>query len=252
MQEFHLDEDDLPVGRIMTRREVLALLGASAPALFLAAGCSNGIQVIDPDGSTTCTAKPQLTQGPYYIDSNLERSDIRADTGSGILRPGVLLALTFNVTRISGNSCVPLPGAVVDVWHCDALGAYSGVNDPQFGNTLGQNWLRGYQYASSQGVAQFTTIMPGWYQGRATHIHFNIRANEAGTSGYSFTSQLFFVENLLTQIYTTVVPYTQRGDAGRLRNANDGIYNQGGSQLLLNPVPDSAGYAATFNIGLVF
>lgn len=78
-----------------------------------------------------------------------------------------------------------------------------------------------------------------------------MRSSAGASSGYDFTSQLFFNESLLTQVYTSVEPYTDKGDAGRLRNSSDGMYNQGGSQLLLDPQPSGSGYAATFNLGLV-
>jgi protocatechuate 3,4-dioxygenase beta subunit len=257
--EFHIDDDDLPVGRILSRREAVRLLGLTAGSLFVAGGCSDDDATgIDDDTSgtssgniTTCTAKPQLTEGPYYVDTALNRADIRSNAASGALRTGIPLALNFTINRINGGACTPIQNAVVDVWHCDALGAYSGVNDPQFGNLVGQTWLRGYQLTSASGQASFTTIFPGWYQGRATHIHFNVRTAASGATSYDFTSQLFFQEALLTQIYTTVAPYTQRGDAGRLRNASDGIYRQGGSQLLLNPSASGDGYAASVVIGLV-
>jgi protocatechuate 3,4-dioxygenase beta subunit len=249
---FHIDDDDQPVGRILNRREAIMLIGAGAGSLLAAAGCASMPE--DPlgsDGTTSCTAKPQLTEGPYYVDTRLVRSDIRTDAATGIPKAGIPLLLTFNVSRITSGSCSPLANAVVDVWHCDALGAYSGVNDPQFGNTAGQTWLRGYQIADANGTARFTTIYPGWYQGRATHIHFNIRSAATGNSTYDFTSQLFFPEPQLTQLYSSVAPYTQKGDAGRLRNNSDRIYNQGGSQLLLTPVTNGDGYRATFIIGLV-
>jgi protocatechuate 3,4-dioxygenase beta subunit len=246
------DNDDLPVGRILTRREVIVLLGIGASTRLLAA-CSD---TAEPDeltaDITSCVARPQLTEGPYYVDTRLNRADIRADSSTGVQRPGLPFNLAFNVSRITGGACSPLANAVVDVWHCDALGVYSGVADPMFGNTSGQTWLRGYQATNASGSASFTTVFPGWYQGRATHIHFNVRSAVSGNTSYDFTSQLFFPESLLTQIYTSQAPYTQKGDMGRTRNAQDGIYNQGGSQLVLSPSQSASGYAATIAIGLTF
>jgi protocatechuate 3,4-dioxygenase beta subunit len=181
------------------------------------------------------------------VDEQLNRSDIRSDPSSGVARAGALLALTFNVSRAASGACSPLAGAIVDVWHCDAAGLYS---DVEANGTVGQEFLRGYQVTDAGGVARFTTIYPGWYQGRAVHIHFKVRSAASAGSAYEFTSQLFFPERFLSAIYTERGPYTARGDDGRLRNANDGIYGQGGSRLLLEPVPRGAGYAATFNIGL--
>lgn len=115
---------------------------------------------------------------------------------------------------------------------------------------MGQDWLRGYQVTDDTGAAQFTTIVPGWYQSRATHIHFKVRETLTSNAANEFTSQLFFDESFLTSLYTNTSPYTTKGDAGRLRNSNDGIFNQGGSQLLIAPVELSNGYAAILNLGL--
>ena len=98
-------------------------------------------------------------------------------------------------------------------------------------------------------VTPFTTTCPGCYQARATHIHLRIRQALPGSTSYDFTSQLFFAETFLTSLYTSQPPYTTKGDAGRLRNANDGIYSQGGSNLLITPEASGSGYKGTLNIG---
>ena len=115
--------------------------------------------------ASTCVVKPQQTEGPYFVDERLNRSDIRMDPTAGSVVEGIPLDLTFNVSRIdSSSSCTPLAGAVVNVWHCDALGQYSDVRDTAEGfNTLGQKYLRGYQVTDENGSARFTTIYPGWY-----------------------------------------------------------------------------------------
>jgi protocatechuate 3,4-dioxygenase beta subunit len=244
--------DDLPVGRVLTRREALVLLGGlGAGGLLWLSGCAGDslTESEDPTGSLNCAVKPELTEGPYYVDENLTRADIRADSATGAAEAGALFALTFNVSRIASNACAPLAGAVVDVWHCNALGVYSGVQDPGF-DTLGQDWLRGNLLTDASGTATFTTIFPGWYQGRATHIHFKVRSPAGADGAYEFTSQLFFPESFLTALYTGREPYTSKDDAGRLRNSADGIYNQGGSELLLTPTTTADGYAAAVNIGL--
>src|SRR5712691_7178136 len=156
-------DDDGPVGRILSRREILALLGGSGLAAF-AAACASTVTAapspaaasaapasasaaISATGASTavsCIVTPALTEGPYFVDEKLERSDIRSDPASGQAKPGAQLALTVNVFRASGTGCTPLSGAVVDVWHCDALGVYSDAADPTF-NTKGSRFLRGYQ-----------------------------------------------------------------------------------------------------------
>lgn len=241
-----MDLDDLPVGRVLSRREALAFPGATGALLFF--GCSDSTaSSTGGDPLTGCVVRPELTEGPYYVDEELNRSDIRSDPSDGSIRPGALLALTFNVSRASAGSCEPLANAIVDLWHCDALGVYSDVSDPGF-NTAGKKFLRGYQVTGSDGVARFTTIYPGWYQGRAVHIHFKIRSSASSSSAYEFTSQLFFDDSLTDQVHAGA-PYSTKGQRD-MRNSEDGIYNQGGSQLILNVAQTNEGYTAAFDIAL--
>jgi protocatechuate 3,4-dioxygenase beta subunit len=241
-----MDNDDLPVGRILKRREVLKLFGLTSSALLVGglAGCS--FAQIDTNTSTgvlpSCVVRPELTEGPYFVDEMLNRSDIRSDLATGVVSEGVPLVLKFLVSQV-GSSCVALGGAQVDVWHCDALGVYSDVRDRSF-DTTGQQFLRGYQTTGGDGVAQFTTIYPGWYQGRAVHIHFKIRTS----SGHEFTSQLFFDDALNAEVYSQE-PYASKGKQ-TLLNSSDNIYRNGGSQLLLATTKEAAGYVATFDVGL--
>ena len=179
----------------------------------------------------------------------MERSDIRTDPSGGDARPGVPLALTFAVARVSGGECNAFEGAVVDVWHCDALGEYSGVSGAGQSDTTGEGWLRGYQVTDANGVARFTTIYPGWYSGRAVHIHFKVRTNPASNTGTEFTSQLFFDDTLSSEIFTTVEPYSEKGTQD-VTNDQDGIFQESNGQLTLDVSGDADGYAATFAIGL--
>ncbi len=256
-----LDNDDLPVGRILTRRDVVRLLGgASAGGVLWLAGCGGNQRPAAAGGSGAaaadsgamaaldCAARPEMTPGPYFVDTGLTRTDIRTDGRTGEAQAGLPLALALVVSRIAAGACTPLAGAVVDVWHCNALGVYSGVRDPGF-DTTGQTWLRGNQATDGGGRAAFTTIFPGWYPGRASHIHFTIRA-PAAAGTYEFTSQLFFEEPLLTSIYTSAAPYTTKGDERRPRNTQDGIYRRGGSQLVMRTERAGEGYRAEFRIGL--
>jgi protocatechuate 3,4-dioxygenase beta subunit len=202
-----------------------------------------------------CVVRPELTVGPYFVDKQLERSELRVEPTTGAFREGVPLALIFNVSRVASGQCSPLEGAMVDVWHCDAAGVYSGVSDRQIGfDTVGQKFLRGYQVTDGRGVAAFTTIYPGWYQGRTVHIHFKIRtpASAVLTAGtgdvYELTSQLFFDESLSDRVYAQA-PYSAKGQRDTT-NANDGIFREAGSQLMLAVAPMSGGYTATFDVGL--
>jgi protocatechuate 3,4-dioxygenase beta subunit len=249
-------DDDRPIGRVLTRREVLGLIGGSA----LLAACTPAT-LSSPSASATatsapaaavlpsCVVRPALTEGPYFVDEKLNRSDIRSDPSTGAVKAGLPLALTFLVSRVSGSACTALASATVDVWHCDALGVYSDASDPSF-NTKGQKFLRGFQATDAGGKAAFTTIYPGWYPGRAVHIHFKIRATAANGQVADFTSQVFFPEELNDQVLAQA-PYSQKNPSGRLRNERDGIFQGSGGKLTLAPAKSGDGYAATFDVGLV-
>lgn len=243
-----MDDDDRPIGHLLSRREALIAFGATgALALLRCSSSSNSAGDDEEPLATGCVVRPQQTEGPYFVDELLNRSDIRSDPGTGEVRPGVPLGLTFNVTRVADAGCNPLGGVVVDVWHCDHLGVYSDVEDPGF-DTVGQRFLRGYQVTDDDGVARFTTIFPGWYQGRTVHIHFKIRSAPETDPGFEFTSQLYFEDDLTDAIYA-LAPYSEKGQR-TLRNAGDGIYASGGSQLTLDPTQVDDGYAASFDIAL--
>jgi protocatechuate 3,4-dioxygenase beta subunit len=237
-----MDNDDLPIGRLLERREVLKLFGLTGGALLVSglSGCTSA----QADALPGCMVRPELTEGPYFVDEKLERSDIRSDAATGAISAGVPLILKFAVSQV-GNTCTPLQGAIVDVWHCDALGVYSDVND-RSNSTIGQNFLRGYQITDATGLAQFTTIYPGWYPGRTVHIHFKIRTGFG--QAFDFTSQLFFDDALTDTVYTTE-PYAGTGQRNS-RNADDGIYQNSDGQLLLTLSPQGDGYVATFDVGL--
>jgi protocatechuate 3,4-dioxygenase beta subunit len=262
-------DDDHQIGQILSRRQMLALLGAAGAVMLPACG-SNGRGSGQPAGTTrpggpttaaisappttatavampACVVRPAQSEGPYFVNEMLNRSDIRTDPSDGSVREGTPLRLTFNVGKVSGSSCGVFSGAIVDVWHCDAAGVYSDVRDPRF-STVGKKFLRGYQATDANGRATFTTIYPGWYQGRAVHIHFKIRNHPSDTSGFDFTSQLYFDESVTDQVYAQA-PYS-RNPGNRVRNTSDGIFRGSGQQMLLTPTRDGQGYAATFDIGV--
>src|SRR6266542_4132378 len=214
-----LDTDDAQIGRILSRREVLALLGGSsvallaacAPAALASPSPTTAAQRTSAAATTaaassaatalpSCIVRPALTEGPYFVDEKLDRSDIRSDPATGTVRPGALLT---------------------------------------------QKFLRGFQATDASGTAKFTTIYPGWYQGRAVHIHFKIRP----TASSEFTSQLFFDDALSTQVFAQT-PYSQKGTQGITRNSADGIFQQSGGKLTLSVTKNGDAYAATFDIGL--
>ena len=254
-------DDDRPIGRILTRREVLALLGGSAlvsvcapatvtsPSAATAAPVASAAAAAAATVMPSCVVRPALTEGPYFVDEKLNRSDIRSDPSTNAVKPGTPLVLTFLVSSVRGGACTALANATVDVWHCDALGVYSDASDPNFGSTKGAKFLRGYQTTDPSGSAKFTTIWPGWYQGRAVHIHFKIRTAAASGQVADFTSQLFFPDAMNDAVFANA-PYSQKGTNGILRNDGDGIFNQSGGKLTLSPAKTADGYAVTFDIGL--
>jgi protocatechuate 3,4-dioxygenase beta subunit len=194
-----------------------------------------------------CIVRPEQTEGPYFVDERLNRSDIRSDPSDGSVKDGVPLRLAFRVHEIRGSACTPLAGAMVDIWHCDALGVYGDVRDRSF-DTRGKKFLRGYQVTDATGTAQFLTIYPGWYPGRTVHIHFKIRTNPESRRGYEFTSQIYFDDALTDQIQVQA-PYSAKGQ-GRLRNQRDDSFLDGGDQLMPQLTKEAQGYSGAFDIGL--
>ena len=242
-----MDRDDSPVGRVLTRREALAVLGVSGLTLLGGRTLFGRAPADASRAFPSCVVRPEQTEGPYFVDEKLDRSDIRSDPATGTVKDGVPLALILAVSRLSEGACAPLAGAHVDIWHCDALGVYSDVEDPTF-NTVGQRFLRGYQVTDAEGVARFQTIYPGWYPGRAVHIHFKIRTDPGAARGSEFTSQLYFDDALTTRVHARA-PYASKGQR-RDRNADDRFFVRGGDQLLLAPTPAGDGYTARFAVGL--
>lgn len=260
MTELH--DDDKPIGRVLSRREVLTLLGGSSAALIIgggltrlvgaqATGTATPVPTVSP--IPACVVRPELTEGPYFVDGMLNRVDIRIDPTDESIKEGLPLKLVYRVSDVTGGTCAPLAGAQVDVWHCDADGVYSGVQDRSF-DTTDQIWLRGYQITDEAGIATFLTIVPGWYSGRAVHIHFKIRTED----GYEFTSQFFFDPTLIETIYAEE-PYAAKGSPDT-PNTRDNIYQGSDDLMTLNLLPlteeeleeleVTAGYSATFDIGL--
>jgi protocatechuate 3,4-dioxygenase beta subunit len=239
----------------LSRREAFRLAGAVGAVALVGRQLAGGPGAAQSTPTPACVVTPGLTEGPYFVEEKLERSDIRTDPRDNTVSAGSPLALALTVSRVANGTCTPLTGAVVDLWHCDARGVYS---DEAANNSMGHKFLRGYQVTDKDGLAQFTTIYPGWYPGRAVHIHFKVRLYSGSQQSYEFTSQFFFDESFTDTVYQQA-PYNSRG-GGRTRNSNDGIYQQLAStgkrsgDLLLLPVTRAEkaadGYVSAYHIGL--
>ena len=241
-----MTHEDRPAGHLFSRREVVTFLGATGVA-WLMTGNLSPRRVVAGTLGPSCVVRPEQTEGPFFVDERLNRSDIRSDPADGRVKPGTPLALTLLVSRLNAGDCQPLPGAQVDIWHCDALGVYSDVQDFSF-NTIGQKFLRGYQVTDARGEARFVTVYPGWYPGRTVHIHFKIRTAPVAQRSFEFTSQLYF-DDVLTDRVHADPPYAAQGPR-TARNQHDWIFRRGGDQLMLAPTIVADGYAAAFAIGL--
>jgi protocatechuate 3,4-dioxygenase beta subunit len=230
------------------RREVLKGISAlGAVAVFRCGGSAAADGGAISNGA--CVLDPTVTRGPFWVDERLQRSDVRSDTNgraSPNPRPGVPLALRFAVSSFGASTCAPLAGAMVDIWQCDAAGVYSDVA----GTSGGQNFLRGYQTTDASGIASFTTIYPGWYPGRAVHIHVKVRLfDPADNVTTEATTQVFFDDAVSDAVFGAAAPYNSRPARGT-RNAADGLY--GGRTVLLASLQGdpASGYSATFPLAV--
>ena len=197
-----------------TRRDFLGLVPLGAAVVLPARQAIAAPEAIATGLDDACILTPQLEEGPYYIDPKLVRADITEG------KAGVPLGLRLRV--IDAGSCVPISGARVDVWHCDARGIYSafpGQGDAHNIDQSNKTFLRGTQLAGTSGWTEFKTIYPGWYDGRATHIHFKVFLDERTV----LTAQTFFPDALNEFIYTNVPDYIGRPRQRVVVNTNDHI-----------------------------
>src|SRR5918995_2599139 len=143
---------------LVSRRQALIRLGTAGAALLAGRSKAYYASAASSSGKLpACVITPKQTEGPFFVDERLNRSDIRVDPSDGSLKTGVPLSLTLRVSAVGSGGCNPLSGAIVDVWQCDAVGAYSAVNE-RGSQSAGKNFLRGYQVTEPNGSAQFTTI----------------------------------------------------------------------------------------------
>lgn len=279
---------DTPISTRLSRRDWLGLASRGAAGVVVSQSLSGARPLVLPPSDESCVLTAALTEGPYFVDEKLHRSDIRGDVATGGRSAGVPLSLTFNVSRVAGNACTPLTGAYLDVWHCDAGGVYSDVSagppgppprmrrgerpmapppggppsDGERGGPPGgvrnapskdgKKFLRGYQITDAHGQAKFATIYPGWYQGRAVHVHFKLRLFAGATTTYEFTSQFFFDETLTSAVHATA-PYDAKGTRDT-RNTTDGIFQSLSAAekrvLTLRASKAPNGYAGVIDLGV--
>jgi protocatechuate 3,4-dioxygenase beta subunit len=256
----------LPFARTrLSRRDLLGFAARGAASVVVAqslvactanavgASGTNTGSTGGASGNATCVQTAALTEGPFFVDEKLNRSDIRTDPVSGAVSAGVPLNLKFAVMRVDSSACTPLTGAYLDVWHCDASGTYSDVSGNGNGTGgAGHKFLRGYQVTDANGVAQFATIYPGWYSGRAVHVHFKLRLYAGSSKTYEFTSQFFFDESLTAAVHAQA-PYSNKGQRNTL-NSTDGIYNGLSSTekaaLTLQTTKTASGYDGLITLGV--
>ena len=227
--------------RKINRRELIGAMGAAASAA-VAIGC--GSSPTSPSSTSTstttttgtnsaCAVTPSETAGPYPSLTDLVRSDIREG------KSGTQLTLTIKVVNVN-NACAAVSDANVEIWHCDVSGNYS-----QYGTQTTQTYLRGIQTTNANGEVTFTTIYPGWYQGRATHIHLEVTINGRSVK----VTQIAFPEAVNNTVHATGV-YASRG-SNPMSNAADGIFADSLSSELITPTGDATnGFAATFQVGI--
>jgi protocatechuate 3,4-dioxygenase beta subunit len=223
------------------RREAIAVMGAASAAIALGCGDSPTSPSATAASSSTTTAStnaacavtPTETAGPFPSLTDLFRSDIREG------KQGALLNLTIKVVNVNGG-CTPVSGANVEIWHVDAAGNYS-----QYGTQTTQTYLRGIQTTNANGEVTFVTIYPGWYQGRATHIHVEATINGASRK----VTQMAFPEAINNTVYASAT-YASRG-SNPMSNLSDGIFADSLSSEIVTPSGDPAsGYNATFQVAI--
>jgi protocatechuate 3,4-dioxygenase beta subunit len=242
----------------------------SPPPQFIPSSPELSATQITASTNQTCTlipslieveGTPQQIEGPYFVDDMPNRSDIRSDPLDGSVQEGVPLHLVLHVYDVDDNdgdgigSCISLSGAQVDIWHANSQGVYSDVQDA---GTAGKKFLRGYQVTDDNGTVRFTTIYPGWYEGRAIHLHVKVRTFEGSEETLEWTSQ-FYLNNSINEQVHTQPPYSNHGPVD-MTNEEDFIYtgastdglvqSNTGKHLMLNLTKDNQGYLGTFNIGL--
>ncbi len=210
-------------GSLLGMAAVIPLVSACGSTTVDPTGTTGGSTTGSTNGSsaTDCTVTPSETAGPFptKVPANFVRKDI-TDGRTGV-------AMTMNITIKNANaSCAALAGALVDVWHCDKDGYYSeyGGSGMQSANFTTVDFLRGRQTTDANGLAGFTSIFPGWYGGRAPHIHVHVY-NAAGKS--LLVTQIAFLYAVSNAVYTAGQSYGYTKGAQDTLNERDNVFSDG-------------------------
>lgn len=220
-------------------------LGSVLPLPKLSAAAKKA----DLNAMASCILIPSETSGPYPFDLSKNTAMFRQDIREG--NAGLQLDLTLTIVDIN-KSCAPIQSARVDIWHCNKDGYYSEYdNQPGYLGTQsysGKTFFRGIQLTDSNGQVKFTTIYPGWYTGRVTHIHVQVFLNSVLTA----TTQFAFPDSLNTTVYKTS-NYSAHGE-NSLVNSQDNVFSDTSNTQyeLLDPTSNSVtgGYDASMTIGI--
>jgi protocatechuate 3,4-dioxygenase beta subunit len=210
----------------------------STTAATAGAAAATDLTVADFTALGTCALLPEKTAGPFPLDEQFDRRDITEGY------PGTAMRLGF---RVVDGGCAAVPGAVVEVWHCDATGDYSAFADGGGGKdeAEGTTFLRGSQTANDDGIVEFLTIVPGWYRGRAVHVHLRVHLD----GGTVLTSQAFFDADFLDEVYAAE-PYAEFGPPDTPLAA-DGIAGDAAAEgTILHTTLDGGGTVALLNLGV--
>ena len=267
------------------RRQALGWLSAGGLALSMPValmGCGGGDSGTSSDGSSssdsgssggstssgTCPSSEiaSETGGPYPADgsnstngstvdvlslSGILRSDIRSNVGESTVLSGVPLTLTLTLSNLN-QSCAAIEGAAVYIWHCDKDGEYSAYNATANGNHVGETYLRGVQLTDTNGQVSFTTVYPGWYTGRITHIHAEVYLDGNYASGTpDKTTQFAFPQSVTTEVYASSLYATHGQNTSVTSFSADNVFSDGTDTEMLTLSGDtSSGYTATLTLGL--
>jgi protocatechuate 3,4-dioxygenase beta subunit len=204
----------------MKRKEFIKTLGLGSVIIPLVAACGKdndptSDSTTDSTASGSCTVSPSETAGPFptKTPASFVIEDIRSD------RTGI--QMTVNITiQNKNNGCSPMEGAIVDIWHCDKDGYYSeyGGSGMQSVNLTGVHFLRGRQTTDANGVVSFVTIFPGWYSGRAPHIHVHVYDS---TGKSLLVTQIAFPTDVCNSVYTTATEFYTKGKQDTANTADN-------------------------------